>query len=32
MRRFSERWPSFTDYIIEITREIWDQRKVLALH
>jgi hypothetical protein len=23
---------SFTDYIIEITREIWDQRKVLALH
>jgi hypothetical protein len=32
MPRFSERWPSFTDYIIEITREIWDQRKVLALH
>lgn len=30
--RFSEKWPDFTTYIIEITREIWDERKVLALH
>ncbi len=32
MTKFSERWPDFTDYIIEITRIIWDDRKVLALH
>lgn len=32
MEKFSQKWPSFTDYIIEITREIWDMRKVLALH
>lgn len=32
MPEFSEKWPDFTDYIIEITREIWDQRKVLTLH
>ncbi|WP_226782502.1 ester cyclase [Oceaniglobus trochenteri] len=32
MTEFSEKWPSFTDYIIEITREIWDDRKVLTLH
>ena len=30
--RFSERWPDFRDYIVDITREIWDDRKVLALH
>lgn len=32
MSDFSKTWPDFTDYIIEITREIWDQRKVLTLH
>lgn len=32
MKNFCEKWPSFTDYIIEITREIWDHRKVLSLH
>ena len=32
MTKFSENWPDFTDYIIEITRIIWDHRKVLTLH
>lgn len=32
MPKFSDEWPDFTDYIIEITREIWDDRKVLKLH
>ena len=30
--RFSERWPDFRDYIVDITREIWDDREVLRLH
>ena len=29
--RFSDRWPDFRDYIVDITREIWDDRRVLAL-
>lgn len=32
MPEFSKTWPDFTNYIIEITREIWDERKVLTLH
>ncbi len=32
MYDFSENWPDFSDYIIEITRIIWDRRDVLALH
>ena len=30
--RFSDRWPSFRDYIVDITAEIWDERKILTLH
>ena len=30
--RFSERWPDFRDYIVDITREIWDDREILKLH
>ncbi len=30
--RFSDRWPDFRDYIVDITREIWDDRKILTLH
>ncbi|MGR3492237.1 MAG: ester cyclase [Shimia sp.] len=30
--RFSDRWPDFRDYIVDITREIWDDRRVLTLH
>ena len=30
--RFSDRWPDFRDYIVDITREIWDDREVLKLH
>ena len=29
--RFSDRWPDFRDYIVDITAEIWDRRRVLAL-
>lgn len=32
MPPFSNRWPTFEDYIIEITRQIWDDRDVLSLH
>ncbi len=31
MTTFSARWPDFADYIIDITREIWDDRDVLKL-
>ena len=30
--RFNERWPDFRDYIVDITREIWDYREILKLH
>ena len=30
--RFSDRWPDFRDYIVDITREIWDDREILKLH
>ncbi|MGR3485240.1 MAG: ester cyclase [Paracoccaceae bacterium] len=30
--RFSSRWPDFRDYIVDITKEIWDDRRILTLH
>ena len=31
MRSFSSRWPDFRAYIIDITKEIWEDRGVGAL-
>lgn len=32
MAMFSEKWPDFSDFIIDVTKIIWDERRVLALH
>ncbi len=32
MTTFSSRWPDFRDYIIDITKEIWEGRGIGALH
>ncbi len=29
---FSQRWPLFPDYIVDITREIWEERGIATLH
>ncbi|WP_434051517.1 MAG: ester cyclase [Roseibium sp.] len=32
MKGFDPRWKDFPDYIIGITREIWEERKIATLH
>ena len=32
MKGFDERWKDFPDYIIGITKEIWEDRKIATLH
>lgn len=32
MKGFDERWVDFPDYIIGITKEIWEQRNIASLH
>lgn len=32
MKGFDPRWSDFPDYIIGITREIWEERKIATLH
>jgi len=32
MKGFDPRWTDFPDYIIGITREIWEERKIATLH
>ncbi|CTQ55995.1 putative ester cyclase [Roseibium album] len=32
MKGFDARWKDFPDYIIGITREIWEERKIATLH
>lgn len=32
MKGFDKRWKDFPDYIIGITREIWEERNIAALH
>ncbi|WP_281930415.1 ester cyclase [Roseibium album] len=32
MKGFDSRWKDFPDYIIGITREIWEERKIATLH
>ena len=32
MKGFNERWKDFPDYIIGITKEIWEDRGIGTLH
>lgn len=32
MTTFSNKWPHFPDYILDITKEIWEDRQIATLH